>query len=57
MLRSALGVVVERRRQRARFGDGGGAGHYLGLRATLLIGAGLYGIAMLLVLLTRRGTR
>jgi hypothetical protein len=32
-------------------------GIYLGLRATLLIGAGLYGIAMLLVLLTRRETR
>ncbi len=32
-------------------------GIYLGLRATLLIGAGLYGIAMLLVVLTRRDSR
>ena len=32
-------------------------GIYLGLRATLLVGAGLYGVAMLLVLLTRRESR
>jgi hypothetical protein len=32
-------------------------GIYLGLRATLLIGAGLYGVAMLLVVLTRRDSR
>jgi len=32
-------------------------GIYLGLRATLLIGAGLYGIALLLVVLTRRDSR
>ena len=32
-------------------------GIYLGLRATLLVGAGLYTVAMLLVLLTRRESR
>jgi hypothetical protein len=32
-------------------------GIYLGLRATLLVGAGLYAVAMLLVLLTRRESR